>query len=129
MPLNARDHLNVSKTASQILAANLVALRDADPVLTSQGKIGAKSGMNQRTVGRIINMEHEPTFAQLTKLAKAFGLQPWQMLVPNLEPTNPPMLASESQSLRKLLTNIGSTKEALEGFLRSEGNTDHGTLD
>ena len=85
--------------------------------------------IDQRTVGRILNMEHEPTFGQLTKLARVFKLQPWQMLVPNLEPTNPPMLASESQTLRALLSKIGSTKEALEGFLRDEGNTAPGRLD
>lgn len=118
----------MTPTALEILAANLAALRDADAVLTSQGKIGDRAGINQRTVGRIINMEHEPTVGQLTKLARAFRLQPWQLLVPGLQPTNPPMLASESEALRELLSNIGSTKEALEGYLRKEGNTDSGEL-
>lgn len=29
----------------------------------------------------------------LQGLAKAFGLQPWQMLIPELDPANPPLLA------------------------------------
>lgn len=118
----------MNETASQILAANLKALRDADPELKSQAAIGRAAKIDQRTVGRILNMENEPTFGQLTKLAKAFKLQAWQLLVPGLEPTNPPMLASESVRLRKLLTNIGQTKEALEGYLRSDGNTSPGDL-
>lgn len=112
-----------------ILAKNLGKLRDEHATLTSQAAIGKKAGIDQRTVGRILNMEHEPTLSQLSKLAEAFNLdQPWKILVPDLVPSNPPMLASDSAGILKLLENIGSTKEAIEGYLRHEGNTDPGDL-
>lgn len=109
-----------------VLAENLKALRDSSPVYSSDAKIGAKAGIDQKTVWRIINKKNEPTTLQVSKLAAVFELDPWKLFVPNLEPTNPPMLATESESLRDMLKTIGATKEAIEGYLRDEGNTQPG---
>jgi transcriptional regulator with XRE-family HTH domain len=118
----------VSDEASSILAANLAALMAASKELTSQGKVGKRAGIDQRTVGRIRNQENPPTLEQVSKLAKAFGLEVWQLFVPGLNPSNPPMLTHESEPLRAMLKNIANTKEAIEGYLREEGNTTPGKL-
>lgn len=109
--------------AFEILANNLDALCTSHKTLKSQSAIAKAAKVDQKTVGRILNKTNEPSLEVLSKIAKAFGLAPWQMLVPDLEPTNPPMLASESNALKKLYTNLGKTKEAIEGVLRSEGNS------
>lgn len=114
--------------ALNILGDNLRALRDASADFDSDAKIGAKAGMDQKTVWRIINKKNEPTTLQISRLAGVFELEPWKLFVPNLEPTNAPMLATESANLRKMLKTIGATKEAIEGFLRDEGNTTPGGL-
>lgn len=115
--------------ALETLASNLKALKAKDRDLSSDGKIAKKAGLDQKTVNRIVNKKHEPTLAALSQLSAAVGLQhPWQLLVPNLVPSNPPMLAAESASLLKLLENIAGTKLAMEGFLRAEGNTEPGAL-
>lgn len=114
--------------ALAVISTNLKALRAAHPNYDSDAKIGKKAGMDQKTVWRIIAMTNEPTTEQISKLAAVFDLEPWQLLVPSLEVTNPPMLEHQSKALRQLLTKIGSTKEALEGFLKSEGNTKPGDL-
>lgn len=74
------------------LAANLAALMAASVDLRTQTAVGKRAGVDQRTVGRILNQEHSPNLVQIGKLAAAFGLQPWQLLVPHLDPTNPPVV-------------------------------------
>lgn len=127
MPRLRGDHLGVEKkpvsAAFEIVAKNLDSLRSSHKTLKSQAAIAEAAKVDQKTVGRILNKTNEPSLEVLAKIAKAFGLAPWQMLVPDLEPTNPPMLASESNALKKLYANLGKTKEAIEGVLRSEGNS------
>ena len=57
--------------------------------LTTQAAVGKACKIDQRTVGRIINMEHSPGLKQLEAIALAFDLLTWQLLVPNLDPKNP----------------------------------------
>jgi transcriptional regulator with XRE-family HTH domain len=66
-----------------VLSANLKTLMGASE-WASQRKLAAKAGIDQRTVGRILNMEHSPNLAQVDKLAEVFGVQPWQLLAPEL---------------------------------------------
>ena len=74
-----------------ILSANLKALMAAHVLLTTQKAVGKACGIDQRTVGRILNMEHTPGLKQIDAIALAFDLLTWQLLVPNLDPKNPPV--------------------------------------
>lgn len=100
----------------QLFARNVKALMKAHPVLSSQAAVSRHAGMDQRTVGRIVNCEHAPTLVQIEKLARAFGLQPWQLFVPGLDPKDMPRhLLTESQddawrSLRVAAETIGKYK-------------------
>lgn len=87
MPENASAALN-------ILADNLDRLRAWNAALNTQSAIGRAAKVDQKTVGRILNKAHEPQLNVVAKLAKAFGLEAWQMLVPDLDPENPQQLAS-----------------------------------
>lgn len=84
---------------ARLLAANLETLMHARPTLRTQSAVAKAAAVDQRTVGRILRCEHAPTLAQVEKLAKAFALQPWQLLAPELDPEDLPVLVlSRSQS-------------------------------
>lgn len=90
MPENASAILN-------IVADNLERLRARHVSLNTQSAIGREAKVDQKTVGRILNKAHEPQINIIAKLAKAFGLETWQLLVPNLDPQNPPSLVSKDE--------------------------------
>lgn len=85
--------------------------------LGTQQAVAKASGVDQKTVSRILGAKHEATLDKVSKLAKAFELDAWQLISPEFEPNNPPMLASQSDALRRLYSNLGKTKEAIEGVL------------
>lgn len=49
-------------------------------------------GLEPRNVQRILAGEQSPSLLLLDQLASACGLQGWQLLVPNLDPQNPPVV-------------------------------------
>lgn len=108
----------------EILAANLATLKATVVEYDSQGKIGAKADINQRTVGRILNKEHEPTLAQLGKLAAVFGLEPWKLLVPGLDPKRQPRLADA-----EMLQAAKKFRSSLDDLIDAEPITEPAPLD
>ena len=79
----------------QILASNLTALMAANKLrLGTQKKVAAATGnrIDQKTVSRIKNAKVRVQIDTLAALAQAFDLEPYQLLVPNLNPKNPQVL-------------------------------------
>lgn len=82
----------MSKTAKQVLAANLRALMGGDPGLNSQTKIASraqKAGgkkVAQTSVSNMLNPNSRisPTLENIEAIACVFGLQAWQLLHPTL---------------------------------------------
>jgi len=95
-----------------ILSTNVKALMLASEDLRTQAALGKRSGIDQRTVGRILNEEHSPQLKQIDAIASAFGLLPWQILIPGLDPKNPPVCELTRvekelyDKLRKLVTQL-----------------------
>lgn len=87
----------------------------ANPELGSQPRVGKRSKIDQRTVGRILNCENSPTLKQIDALAEAFGLLPWQLLVPGLDPENPPAV-SLTQDERDLYQRLSLAAETLAKY-------------
>jgi hypothetical protein len=114
--------------ARVVLAENLKALMAARPALDAFPKIVAAGGPSNGTLDRIRRAASGCSVDQLDLLAKVFELQPWQLMTPGLDPTNPPMLVSESEALRALYSGLKGTAEAIEGVLREHGNTRPGPL-
>ena len=81
-----------------------------------------------RRLWRALHGDTEPTLHTVSKMAKTVGVEPWMLLTPNMHPTNPPMLVTESEKLMELYRKIETTQEAVAGFLRESGNTGHGDL-
>lgn len=83
--------------------------------LPTQKAVAKRSGMDQTTVGRILNCKHSPTLKQIDGLADAFGLLPWQLLVPSLDATNPPVVVLTSEE-RQLYDRLTTAAESIASY-------------
>ncbi len=92
----------------KILAANVKALMDANKMeLGSQPKLAKAAKIDQTTIGRVLGAKHKVQIDTLEALAQAFGVEPYQLLVPGLNAKNP-------QVLRSLSTEEENLYRALE---------------
>lgn len=76
----------------KVLAENLIRLMGNSIDLNSEAKVAKAGKLGQRTVNRAKNGK-QVKLESLKGLAAAFDLSPWQLLVPDLDPNNPPILA------------------------------------
>src|SRR5690606_13326751 len=88
--------------AMKILAETMNRLIGPDGVYSSNAAASAASqGVSRSTYDRIRNGGKIGASAisidKLDGVAKAFGLQVWQLFVPHMDISQPPMLASEAQ--------------------------------
>ncbi|KML53857.1 metal-dependent hydrolase [Burkholderia cepacia] len=60
--------------AREILALKLKQLMDAHPTLNTQGRLAARAGLAQRTVGRMRNNEADPQLGHVEAVADALGV-------------------------------------------------------
>lgn len=91
----------------KIIAENIASLMAASVGLRTQQALGKACGIDQRTIGRILNQEHSPSIDKLQLIADAFGIQTWQLLIPRLDPKNLPvceLTQVEVELYRKLRT-------------------------
>lgn len=63
----------------------------------SQPVLASASGVGQRSIGRILLGEQNPTLEMCDKLARVFNLRTWQLLQPDLDPANPPELVTAKE--------------------------------
>lgn len=105
--------MNFTYTSRQVLAANLKALMASHPSLDTFTKIVEAGGPSNGTLDRMRRMTAGASIDQLDTLAKVYGLEPWQLLVPNLDPTNPPMLATISKQQLEMLERIKQAAKEL----------------
>jgi transcriptional regulator with XRE-family HTH domain len=92
-----------------VVGANIARLMESRPTLNSNPKLSAKSGVGIATISRIINGETAATLDTLSMLAQAFKVTPWQLLVPNLDATNPQILQSISPKEAELYKRLRET--------------------
>jgi transcriptional regulator with XRE-family HTH domain len=59
---------------------------------SAQGKFLKDTGCGNGTVTRIKNQRTSVGIETLDKIATAYGLQAWHLLVPGLDPSNPPVV-------------------------------------
>jgi transcriptional regulator with XRE-family HTH domain len=89
-------------TSRQVLANNLKALMASHRNLDNFKKIVAAGGPSNGTLDRIRRMDASATVDTLDSLAKVFGIDPWQLMVPGLDPTNPPLLSHIAEAQIRL---------------------------
>ena len=84
---------NKPSKALLVLADILDRLMRGSKDYATQPAVARKAKVDQKTIWRILNKANEPSLDKLERIAAVFDLQPWQMLVPGLEPTSPPAIA------------------------------------
>lgn len=103
-----------SKTA-QVLGKNLGALMESHPNLSSNPKLASKTGLGTGTLSRLRNGEVDATVSTLEKLAVAFELEPWQLLVPRMDPGNPPALLNATEAEMRLWERLRDVAKDIKG--------------
>lgn len=86
-----------TKKPSRTLAVfsdNLSRLMRQKPETDTTSKVAllTRGKLSYKTIERIVKQEHEPTIETVEAIAKVFGLEPWQMLIPGLQPGDMPAL-------------------------------------
>lgn len=106
---------NVSASPyAQVLSENLLSLfayhkehppKDG-PVLSASPALAAKTKMSTATINRAIRCESSATLDTLTAIATAYDLAPWQLLIPKMDPKNPPVIAGLTAEERAFYRKI-----------------------
>ena len=102
---------NLPKGAG-VLAANLERLMKAHPELDSNPTLGKKAGLSPSAVSRLRN-GHNATLDTLERLAAAFKVELYQLLIPNLDATNPQTAHRVSEQEQALYDRIKEAAKAL----------------
>lgn len=75
--------------AKHIVKENLKTLMSHDRALKNPYAVGEKAGVGKSTVQRALQCTSGMKLEKLESLAKAFELEPWQILIPELDPASP----------------------------------------
>lgn len=102
-----------------ILSANLKALMAATPGRSTLPEITAAGGPTNGTLDRIRRAATGYGIDQLDLLAEAFNMQPWQLLVPGLDPRNLPILAPMTDRERRAYNRLRDTVQELGDILQA----------
>lgn len=104
----------------RILADNLNRLMAERWALDSNPKLSAVTKLSTSTISRLRNAAAACTLDTLDLLAEAFEIWPWQLLVPNLDPANFPVLrtlSAEEAMMYERLRSVIIEKESDFGKL------------
>lgn len=83
----------MNKDVKSVLAINLKNLMRHKYGKIHQSKLRDDSGVAHATIGRLIRAEVAPNTETLDCIAKAFDVNPWMLLVPDLDVVDLPHLA------------------------------------
>jgi len=89
-----------------ILSKNLKALMAATPALNTLPKITKAGGPPNGVLDRIRRAQGACRIDSLAQLAGVFGLQPWQILVPDLDPARLPQLEMGVEAKNELRQHL-----------------------
>lgn len=116
----------------KVLSDNIKNLMQHHDVLNSQSEIARRCGLPQRTVGRILNGETQANLSSIVGIATAFGIEPWQILVPGLDPSDLPRLrsvpdeqAAAIQKLTKAISEMPGIEKLFAEIVAPERDKEH----
>jgi transcriptional regulator with XRE-family HTH domain len=95
---------------------NLERLMAAHKDLNSQSALARQSKVGQTSIGRILAQEQSPTLDLVYKLARTFDLEPWQMLIEDLDPRDPPITKSIDERQRALFDRFRKAAQDLAHY-------------
>lgn len=110
------DEESTATPMAKVLAANVTILMAAHAdELGSNPKLGKRTKLGPSAISRL-RSGHNATLKTLEALAEAFELSPWQLLVPILDPKNPPALKVPTASEKAFYAKINAAEEALKAL-------------
>lgn len=109
--VTSEDEESVASTTAKVLGANLSALMAAHTELKSNPTVAKKTGMSSSTIHRMRHGQVDATLRTLEKLAAAFSVRPWELLVPSFDPANRPVEKPVSDRVRHLLAEAAKEME------------------
>lgn len=95
------ERKSASRTAS-VFGRNLTQLMAAHAELCSNPKLSKKTGLGTGTISRLKNGAVDATLSTVEAIAKAFDVQPWQLLVDGFDPKTLPTLQPLTERERQL---------------------------
>lgn len=84
-------------------------------------KVSERSGVSKGVVERMTKAEANTGVDHLQGIAQAFGLEVWQLMVPNLEPTNAPVLQEVSERQKEMWKRIHDAAQDLAALGKPGG--------
>lgn len=106
-------------TPRAVLRQNVKALMASKLGPTSQMELRRKAGVGQATIGRILSQEGvDAGIETVAKIASAYGLEGWQLLVAGMDPSNPPVLQPVSKAERALYDRLKALSKDLTDLNR-----------
>ena len=115
-----RYHVCVSVTpAKAVLWQNVKALMDARYGKENLTRLAADAKIGPGTATRIKEQKTSVGLDVLEQIAKAFGVEPWQLLVPGMDATNPPVLRHANSAERALYERLLQTARDLSKLDRT----------
>jgi transcriptional regulator with XRE-family HTH domain len=111
----SKDEESTASDTAKVLGANLTALMASNGDLNSNPKVSKKTGLGTGSVSRLRNGDVDANLSTLEKIAKAFELQPWQLLVHGLDPGNLPALLAATETERLLWERLKAMAKELQG--------------
>jgi hypothetical protein len=127
-PKTRRHHLWVASTDEKVPLSTFAANLKAVIGKRSVNSWAKAHELTQTTINRIVNGKLDPTSRQIELIAERAGLFPYQLMVPNIDPQNPPVLREASDMERQLYQKLKQTIEEL-AELREGGSTVPGAFD
>jgi hypothetical protein len=91
----------------RVLWANVSALMTCHWGAENLGRLATSAGIGPATCTRLKKQETSVGVEIVDRIAEVFGLDTWQLLVPNLDPKNPPLLvltAAERSFYRQVMS-------------------------
>lgn len=116
-------------TARRLLADNLsAAMKIPGRPESSQQELARRASkyslkpVSQSTINRLLNAEVSCGVDHLVSLALALGLEPWHLLVPHMNPADPPVLTAVTRRLEEFQATLKAQSDqiaALKNELRA----------
>jgi transcriptional regulator with XRE-family HTH domain len=107
--------------SKKLLAGNLRALMayaaDTKSGPDSLKRLSRETGLSRATLRAILTETASPAADTLAMIARAYGLETWQLLFPHLDPANPPVVPvteTEKELTRRLQAVSKAFREQIE---------------
>jgi transcriptional regulator with XRE-family HTH domain len=97
---------DIGMDPKQILAQNVKLLKAYSGLANL--KLAKKCGVSEGTINRAQKASVALDIDSIEAIASAFGLHAWQLLVPNLDPRNPHMVAELTTAERDLYRKLSA---------------------